>query len=271
MKQRRPRRGPAWQHGAIDDKQLRAQAYGESYQATYGFEAVMVRVRQDSILGLLPDCADLVVVEAGCGTDLLVERAMPAHRVRQWVIVEPSAAFAAAARERCVHDSRVHVVEAFFEDAAPDIMAAAGRSPDVIICSSLLHEVPDPHGLLMAAADLLDRAGRLIVNVPNAGSMHRRLAVTMGLLADTRELSPRNVELDQPRVLDAADLDDLLTAAGFEVVDRGGYFVKPFTHVQMAEIPFLDDAVIAGLNRLGSDFPDLASEIYAVARRDRGD
>lgn len=269
MKQRRHLRGSAWQHGAIDEKQRRAQAYSESYRATYGFEAVMVRVRQDSVLDLLPRVADLVVVEAGCGTDLLVERAIPAHDFSRWVIVEPSAAFATAARERTGHDTRVHVVEAFFEDAAPDIMTAAGRAPDVVICSSLLQEVPDPPGLLLAAAELLHRDGALIVNVPNAGSMHRRLAVGMGILADTWELSARNVDLGQPRVLDAALLASLLTAAGFRVIDSGGYFVKPFTHLQMAEIPFLDDTLINGLNRLGAELPDLASEIYAVARPDR--
>lgn len=258
-----------WHHAAIDDKQLRAQSYGETYRADYGFEATMVRVRQRSTLAHLPSEAGLVVVEVGCGTDLLVERTSPARQFARWVIDEPSPAFAGAARDQVAHDTRVQVVEAFFEDAASEIRAACGRSPDVVICSSLLHEVADPQALLLVAADLLGPNGQVIVNVPNAGSLHRRLAVAMGLIDSATDLSARNTQLRQPRVLDAHGLEGMLTAAGFRIAQRGGYFIKPFTHTQMTEIPFLDDDIIAGLERLGAEVPDLASEIYAVARLGR--
>jgi SAM-dependent methyltransferase len=231
----------------------------------------MVRVRQDSMLRLLPSGDELAVVEVGCGADLLVERAAQTHEFARWVIVEPNADFAAAARDQIGHDTRVQVVEAFFEDAAAETRVACGGSADVVICSGVLHEVSDPDALLRAAAGLLAADGQLIVNVPNAGSLHRRLALAMGLIADTAELSDRNARLGQPRVLDAAGLASLLVKAGFRVETSGGYLIKPFTHTQMAAIPFLDDSIVAGLDRLGGELPDLASEIYAVARVARGD
>jgi 2-polyprenyl-3-methyl-5-hydroxy-6-metoxy-1,4-benzoquinol methylase len=182
----------AWHHAGIDDKRLRAQTYSESYRADYGFEATMVRVRQDSTLRALPSVDDLVVVEVGCGTDLLVERAMSSHGFETWVIVEPSAVFAGAARERVAHDTRVQVIEAFFEEAGSEIVASCGRLPDVVILASVLHEVDDPGALLNVAANLLDPGGQIIVNVPNARSLHRRLAVAMGLITAPHELSARN-------------------------------------------------------------------------------
>jgi SAM-dependent methyltransferase len=261
----------AWQHSDIDDKLLRVQTYGESYRAEYGFEATMVRVRQDSVLRLLPTGDDLVIAEVGCGTDLLVERASQTHEFARWVIVEPNPEFAEAARDRIMHDTRVHVIEAFFEDAAAETRVACGGPADVVICSSVLHEVREPQSLLGVAGQVLAANGQLIVNVPNAQSLHRRLAVAMGLIADPAALTKRNALLGQPRVLDSTTLADLLTIAGFSLEASGGYFVKPFTHDQMADIPFLDDSIIAGLDRLGGELPDLASEIYAVARLDHGD
>lgn len=259
----------AWHHLAIDDKQLRAQTYSESYRADYGFEATMVRARQHSTLELMPSNDNLIVVEVGCGTDLIVERATLTHDFKRWVIVEPSPAFAGAARDRVAHDTRVQVIERFFEEATAEILVACGRAPDLVLCSSVLHEVPDPHSLLVVAAELLGGEGQLIVNVPNAQSLHRRLAVAMGLIRDSTELSPRNEQLGQPRVLDASALAALLHEAGFQITASGGYFLKPFTHAQMAALPFLDSELIAGLDRLGTELPDLASEIYAVARRGR--
>jgi hypothetical protein len=55
---------------------------------------------------------------------------------------------------------------------------------------------------------------------------------------------------------------------GFAVVDRGSYFVKPFTHSQMARLHsngFLDSSMLDGLFRLTRHLPDLGSEIYVNA------
>jgi 2-polyprenyl-3-methyl-5-hydroxy-6-metoxy-1,4-benzoquinol methylase len=259
-----------WHHAAIDEKQLRAQTYTNAYQADYTFEAVMVRVRQRATIALLPIRPDLVVVEVGCGMDLLVERAARERAFERWVIVEPSVSFAATARERMAHESRVHVVEGFFEEAGEEIRTECGRSPDVVVCSSVLHEVDDPAALLTQARQLLEPSGRLIVNVPNAQSIHRRLAVAMGLTDSAADLSERNHQLGQPRVFDAVGLASLLVATGFRVTESGGYFFKPFTHAQMADLGFLDATMVAGLEQLGTEFPELASEIYAVGRPDRG-
>jgi 2-polyprenyl-3-methyl-5-hydroxy-6-metoxy-1,4-benzoquinol methylase len=244
---------------------MRAQTYGDSYLANYGFESVLVRVRQNSVLEQLGLSADSAIVEVGCGADLLVERLPTTQPFRRWVIVEPNAAFAAAARDHASHDTRVHVIEQFFEEATREARDACNGLADVVLFSSVLHEVADPRNLLVAAHDVLSSTGRVLVNVPNSQSLHRRLAVAMGLIDVPSELSARNTDLGQQRVLDARSLTDLLTSAGFHTIESGGYFLKPFTHSQMTELPFLDQQMIAGLDQLGRDLPDLASEIYAIA------
>jgi hypothetical protein len=71
--------------------------------------------------------------------------------------------------------------------------------------------------------------------------------------------------LQQQRTLCLDDLISLCEKSGFRVTDHGSYFIKPFTHSQMAElqtIGMLDDRMLDGLFRLERHLPGLGSEIY---------
>src|SRR5205814_1461860 len=105
-------------------------------------------------------------------------------------------------------------------------------------------------------------------SVPNALSFHRLLAVKMGLIDSPDALSERNKELGQPIVFDPDSLGALLSNAGLTNIEPTGYMFKPFTNAQMARIEqILGDAVIAGLEKLGRDFPRNAAEICMTACR----
>ena len=106
----------------------------------------------------------------------------------------------------------------------------------------------------------------LHVNVPNAYSLHRQIARSIGLIADEKELSTRNQDLQQPRIYDAESLRTEVAEAGLEVVGEGGYFLKPFTHGQMlAILSSLPEGILEGLWILGYENPGLASEIFVNA------
>jgi SAM-dependent methyltransferase len=249
------------------DKVERITRYASVYEADYGFEAELVAARQRTVLDQLGRWCPRVVVEAGCGGDLLCIRAekegIPFDR---WVVVEPSPRFAAVAEAHAATSrSRVVVVRSFLEEAAEDIAAACRGRADVVICSSLLHEVADPNGFLGAAARLLSGHGRVYVDVPNSRSLHRRLARAMGLIADEGELSARNRAFEQDRVYDAVSLRDEVERAGLRVLEEGGHFLKPFTHGQMEELAFFDDRMAEGLRILGRELPELAAEVFCVA------
>jgi 2-polyprenyl-3-methyl-5-hydroxy-6-metoxy-1,4-benzoquinol methylase len=159
----------------------------------------------------------------------------------------------------------VAVVESFLEDAVDQVVRECGGRADVVICSSLLHEVSDTTQFLSACRELLGADGRLYVDVPNARSLHRRLARAMGLITDEAELSGRNRALGQGRVFDAESLHAELAMAGFRVLEEGGYFLKPFTSAQMAGLSFLDPRMTDGLCEMGRELPALAAEIFCVA------
>jgi SAM-dependent methyltransferase len=241
--------------------------YTRAYQADYGFESVMVKARQRLILELLESKQPQVIVEVGCGNELLYERALDAGQsFSQWVIVEPSAQFADMARSAARPAAPCTVIETYFEGAADEVLRACFAPPDLVICSGLLHEVPDPAALLAAARSVLwGGPGLLHVNVPNAYSLHRRLARLMGLVANEHDLTTRNLSLQQQRVFDLPELENAVRATGFQAKERGGYFLKPFTHQQMSSLSFLTPAMLDGLWMLGRDLPELASEVFVNA------
>ena len=102
-------------------------------------------------------------------------------------------------------------------------------------------------------------------NVPNARSMHRLLAEKSGFIQDIYSLTGRNEQFQQHRVFDLETLSLLIQLAGGEIMDRGSYFVKPFTHEQMMKCldnGIISEAVMEGMNKMIEYMPELGSEIY---------
>lgn len=237
--------------------------YERAYAASE-FEPVQARMRKRKLLEVLAGWQPQCLLEIGCGSDPLFNHY---RRFERCCVVEPGATFARQARRQAGGDARIRIVEAFIEEAAERL---AGESFDCIVASGLLHEVPDCERVLAAIAHLCSPSTRVHVNVPNARSLHRLLALEMGLVDDLRELSPRQRELQQCRTFDIDGLAGMCTAAGFEVIERGSYFVKPFTHSQMARLQtagVLDAPMLDGLYALERHLSGLGSEIFVHLRR----
>ena len=89
----------------------------------------------------------------------------------------------------------------------------------------------------------------------------------MGIIPDVKTPSARNQVLGQTRLFDLEQLKSCVQAAGFSVVQAGGYLIKPFAHAQIEGSPELfTPAVIKGLWNLGRELPEWASEIFVNAR-----
>lgn len=249
------------------NKESRINQYQENYLNEYGFEAQMVKYRRRLVLERLNVIQPRTIVEVGCGSELLYQHYFQmAGPVDKWIIVEPGSEFYGIALKSGLPN--LEVIQGFFEEAITQINSILSTPPDMIIISSVLHEVAAPGELLRAAQSIMGEQSVLHVNVPNATSFHRMLAKSMGLINDVKVLSKRNVDLLQQRVYDAASLREDVEAAGLAVVSEGGYLVKPFTHAQMQAISSeLGEAVLDGLYQLGKDRPEMASEVYLEARK----
>lgn len=157
------------------------------------------------------------------------------------------------------------MVERYAEELTAESL---GGRFDMVVLSCLLHEVPDPQRLLSAVHGLCAAGGVLHVNVPSARSLHRLLAVAMGLIPDVATESDTQRTMQQRGVYDAAGLERELARGGFAVTHRGSIFVKPFTHAQMQRLVddgFLTPQLLDGLDALAELLPDLGSEVWVDA------
>jgi 2-polyprenyl-3-methyl-5-hydroxy-6-metoxy-1,4-benzoquinol methylase len=145
----------------------------------------------------------------------------------------------------------------------------SGERYDCIVMASLLHEVGDSLALLRCAARLCDQDTLVHVNVPNAHSFHRLLALEMGIIDSLYQRSATQERMQQSHTFDLETLGKLAAEAGFSVVQDGSFFIKPFTHAQMAALQgagLLTEPMLEGLYKLSHRFPQNGSEIFVNLR-----
>ena len=140
---------------------------------------------------------------------------------------------------------------------------------DFILCYGLLHELEQPEELLEGILKVSNESTLVHINVPNAKSIHRLIAKGMGMITDEYELSGRNLLYQQHNVYDLKRLKTVMEHVGFEVVECGSYFVKPFSHSQMYEMvkeKIIARDVLDGLYSIVKYMPEHGSEIFVNCR-----
>lgn len=150
-------------------------------------------------------------------------------------------------------------VHTLFEEFHPD------REFDTIIADHVLEHVEQPVSMLRRMHSWLAHHGRIVVGVPNAHSIHRLVAVKMGLLKHPCELNARDAATGHRRVYTPAALQQDLAAGGFRIIEMGGVFFKPVTYAQIQD--HWTEEMIQGFFELGKDFPEHAADLYAVCER----
>jgi len=146
-----------------------------------------------------------------------------------------------------------------FEDFEIDIAF------DTVIMSHVLEHIAEPNRVLSKIYKWLDKDGVFLVSVPNAKSIHRLVAVQMGLLKSEYDLNSRDYELGHYRVYDLATLREDVLKAGFNIIASGGYFLKPLTNGQIENN--WNQEMIEGFYRVGQYFPENCAEIFLVCRK----
>ena len=183
------------------------------------------RMQMDSaprILNLLP--RDATVLELGFGDGLLTQ-ALHDARVNT-ELLEGSPLLCARA-QALYPDLRVH--NALFEEFNP------AQPYDAILVLHVLEHVDDPSALLRRMSHWIKLDGRILLLVPNRASIHRRVALEMGLIKRLDELSPRDKLVGHKRVYDLDMLENHARAAGFVPKTRFGSFLKMLPNSMMLD------------------------------------
>ena len=197
------------------------------------------------------------VLELGCATGLMT--AALAARGARVTAVDRSDAYLRLARERDLPG--VRFVAARLEEPGWEERVGAGFN-HVLACN-LIHELPDPGDLLARAAALLAADGVVHVSVQNPRSIHRLVALEMGLIDDPRAISGRGHLYATRRIWELEELIELAWDAGLRLVAREGVMLKPLPNEMMAALP---PEVLDGFARAAHRLPDNCAMNYLVLR-----
>ena len=231
------------------------ERYEKDY-STQGFEYFHIKYRKKMLYSILNRYQPKRILEIGCGLD-------PLYKYIDWnyekyVVVEPIEGFYKKALSK---DKRVVCINDYFY--ASDYLKSLEF--DFIICSCLLHEVEDPNIMIQDIKSICNESTIVHINVPNAKSIHRLVALEMGLIDDVHDFSERNITLQQHVVFDLQSLTEIAERNELDIIDSGSYFIKPFSSAQMYELidnDIIDVKVLDGLFGLGKYLPLYGSEIY---------
>lgn len=103
-----------------------------------------------------------------------------------------------------------------------------------VLMLNILEHVIDPVVTMTQAASFLRDDGSLVVHVPNALAINRRIAVIMGTLTHCEELSPFDIEIaGHRRSYTMASLKADVESAGLRITATGGVFYKMLSTAQM--------------------------------------
>jgi len=159
---------------------------------------------------------------------------------------------------RAAHPDLV-VHQSMFETFAP------GPIFDAVLALFVAEHVDDPIELFRAAGAWLRPGGKLVVAVPNAGSVHRRLAVRMGLQERNDSFSARDRLLGHQRVYELPRLRADVESAGLRVVSEFGWFLKTVPFSMMLEY---SPELVEALDAISPELPvELLANIAVVAER----
>jgi 2-polyprenyl-3-methyl-5-hydroxy-6-metoxy-1,4-benzoquinol methylase len=238
------------------------QDYVVQYKAL-AFERIQLEYRRKLVLNEIKRYSPKCLLEIGCGLSPLFTNLSPDIVT---TVIEPALEFFQNANQLAKKYPKTQVINSYLEELKID-----KPSYDMIVLSCLLHEVPNPRVMLSSVAELCSNETVVHINVPNAISLHRLLAVAMGIIPEPKALSETQIVMQQQsKTYDISSLTFELSNAGFQVIDQGSIFIKPFTHRQMQDLvdnKFLTKEMLAGFDGLTKWLPEFGSEIWVTAKK----
>lgn len=160
--------------------------------------------------------------------------------------------------------SRLHYDNLSFEQSYVENYTTE-MTYDVIVMSHILEHLDDPIGALKNVKKLMHQDSLLYISVPNANSLHRLVAVKMGLLERPDSLNQRDVELGHKIVYFPSNFRSVVESAELNIVSFGGVMIKPLANSQISKD--WSSNMVDGFIALGDDLPELCGDIYVVAKR----
>jgi len=199
------------------------------------------------------------VIELGCGKGVLTEKL--AKVCKEVTAVEGSMENINYVQRKLKDYSNIYYCHSYweeFEHKNSDIS-------DVVFFMGLEHLNKEAaSNVLSKIKNWLRSDGKLHITVPNAYSLHRRVAWYMNAIKDVHEFSERDKLFGHKRVYDKETLFKELKDCGYRILHWEGIFLKPLPNNGMMD---LNEKIIRGFYEVGKELPDYCAHIYAVCEK----
>jgi 2-polyprenyl-3-methyl-5-hydroxy-6-metoxy-1,4-benzoquinol methylase len=163
------------------------------------------------------------LLDLACGDGTMTK--MFSEKFKRIVGVDASGTHLSKAKERL---PSVEFHESLIEDFA------TSEKFDSVFLLMVLEHVQDPIELIKVASSFLKENGTLIIHVPNANAINRKIAVKMGTLKTCDELSPFDIDIaGHRRSYTLETLSEDVKKAGLKVKSTGGIFYKMLSTPQI--------------------------------------
>lgn len=234
------------------------EKYRENYLAL-DFENYQIIFRRKKVFERINLYKHDHLLEVGCGEKPLFDYF---DDYKTMTIIEPDQYFVDTALSLSSGNKKISIIQGFLEE---NISQLKEKEYDLIIISGLLHEVENPNKFLQCIKKLCSKNTVIHINVPNPHSFHRILALEMGLIENVYARSENMIRLGINNFFTLNSLKSTVEQLGFNILETGDYFLKPFSHSQMQrllDIDLFDQNFLTGLYNITKYFPGMGSEIF---------
>jgi 2-polyprenyl-3-methyl-5-hydroxy-6-metoxy-1,4-benzoquinol methylase len=239
------------------------ERYAQDYSALQ-YEEIQEDYRRAELAATIRGISTTHLVEVGCGRRSVITEIT---NFESATIIEPIKDLLNRNLEMLEDNAKTEG----FNGLLNEFVSQSNKTYDLCVLSSLLHEVNNQIEMLGNCWKLLDVKGVLIVNVPNAFSIHRILGVHMGKLDSVYSLTETQLRMQQVNdPFSKETLRNLLEDNGFEIEKMFTVIPKLLDHVSLSQIMssgLIDREFLGNLNKLAGKLDGFGSEIIAIARK----
>ncbi|WP_406656585.1 class I SAM-dependent methyltransferase [Methanolobus sp. ZRKC2] len=222
------------------------------YSEEVGFENILLRYKVQSIK---PHLKGKALLDVGCGVGFLCRAFSKYFDCVTGIDGSPKKIQKAKEINALPN---INYIQNLFEDFNPE------DKFDTIIVTNVLEHIETVDDFLGKVKSMLASEGRIIITVPNAKGLHKRIGKHLGMITDFYELTEADIEKGHQRIYDRDKLVADLESASFCVSSVEGILLKPLSHRQMES---WDIEICDALYEIGKDLPDYCSSIMAICEK----
>ena len=237
--------------------------YWDLYSKNYSFESINLIFREKKLIEILDKYKPKNILEIGCGYNPI---SLKYKDFKKSTLIEPGKKPYNDLCNKLKHYPNIKIINNFFENLIDELKE---NVYDFIIIDGVLHEVENSNKFLKLISNLSNPNTYIYINVPNANSLHRKIALEMKIIDNIFQKSNRNKIFEQKIIysLDSLTEQILTNIPKSKIINCESFFLKPFTHEQMMSLvkeKIINLQVLNALYSITDKLNDLGSEIFCL-------